>query len=51
MSKNYEVVCLTCREDGFGQLWKLNTENQANHIKNIHESTFEGHNARVTFTG
>ena len=51
MSKNWSTVCITCRELDLGQRWETKTENQANQIKAIHESSHEGHEARVTFDG
>ena len=51
MSKDWSVLCLTCRDMGRGEQWELKTENQANHVKWVHQSNNEGHNTRVTFDG
>lgn len=49
--KDWNVVCLTCRENEIGRRWELKTENQAEQIKAIHQTINEGHKVRVAFDG
>lgn len=47
MTKIWDTVCLTCRDEGKGKLYQSRTENQAKQIKYAHMYEYEGHKVRV----